>query len=77
MYYIVNYIKFYRYPKEFKTFNDAFMRYELINDPENIIEYFDENYNREIVWKKEFEEQNMDILLGKNDEKFKGILWIN
>lgn len=77
MYYIVNYTTFQRYPKTFNNFNDAFMRYELLNDPYNIIEYFDEEYNKQIVWKKDFEDVSSDILSGYNDRKFSKILWIN
>lgn len=77
MYFIVNYQKFWKYPNLFHNFIDAFMNYELLNDPENIIEYYDENYNRQIVWQKEFEDVSSDILSGYNDRKFSGITWIN
>lgn len=78
MYLIVNYEKFWKHPNIFYKFNNAFMVYELLEeDPNNIIEYYDENYNREIVWKKEFENISSDILSGYNDRKFRGITWVN
>ncbi len=55
MYILVNYDSNWKYPKFFNTFNDAFMMYELLNDPFIIIEYFDENNEKQIVWKNEYE----------------------
>lgn len=77
MYIVVNYKSFIKYPKTFYKFNDAFMVYQLLNDLDNIIEYYDDEFNRQIVWCDEYENSNIDSLLNKNDEKYKGVLWMN
>ena len=77
MYLIVDYESFYRYPDIVYNFNDAFLIYESLNSPKSIIEYYDENYNRQIVWCSEFEDVSSDFLSGYNDRKISGITWIN
>lgn len=57
---IVNYQDNYKYHKTFNNFISAFMIYEILNDECNIIEHYDKNYNRTVVWKKEYENIGVD-----------------
>jgi hypothetical protein len=50
---ITNYDRFWNYGKTFKDFKTALMIYEILNDDTNIIEYFDDKYERQVVWSKE------------------------
>lgn len=56
MYIIVNYDRWWKYPQTLDNFNSAFMLHQLIGDENNIIEYYNKNYEREVVWSKKMEE---------------------
>lgn len=73
MYLIVSYDRFYKYPKMFTTFMHAFMIYEILNDENNIIEYYDKFNNRQIVWKSDYEKKrmNVDYNMDTSKQKFK------
>lgn len=53
MYIIVNYDRFWKHDRAYSCFLDAFMRYELFGDDTNVIEYYGDNYERQVVWSKE------------------------
>lgn len=52
MYLIVNYKSWWRYPESFRNFRDAFDVYEQLQGDDNIIEYYNSDYRRTIVWSK-------------------------
>lgn len=52
MYYIVNYDAFWRHPVIFTDFHDARNEFFKLKDNHSIIEHYDNNYKRKVVWPK-------------------------
>lgn len=56
MYIIANYDRNWKCDKTYNNFNDAFMKYQILNDNRAVIEHIDfKTYKKTVVWSSAYE----------------------